>query len=151
MAIEIHLTSFNSPSREANGVVMTVHYGDTQKALISVSGFPKMSPGEFIGELGLLAAAIQWAGRNPAEEIIAEPVEQTGRLIYVGPPPFYLERTQTASAKYVGSCVEVTVNSIVDGQGPLPVPTRFQLSAKAANVLAMSLLQAVAKSAAAQK
>jgi len=29
MAIEIHLTSFNSPSREANGVAMTVHYGDT--------------------------------------------------------------------------------------------------------------------------
>jgi hypothetical protein len=145
MAIEIHQTNFNSTDREANGVVMTVHYGDTQKAEISISGIPRMSPGEFLDELKSLAATIQRAVRNPVTEIVAEPVEQSGRIICVGPSPFYLERTQTASAKYVGSGVEVTVNSIIDGHGPLPVPTRFQLGAKAADGLATALYRAVAE------
>jgi hypothetical protein len=146
MAVEIHATNFDSPSREANGVAMTVHFGDTQKAEILISGIPRMPPGEFAGQLGLLAAAIQWAAANTAKEIFAGPTE-SGRIIYLGPAPFYIERAQTASAKYVGSGVEVTVNSIVDGHGPLPVPTRFQLGAKAADGLAMELLRAVAEAA----
>jgi hypothetical protein len=144
MAIEIHETNFNNPNREANGVVMTVHYGDSQKAAISISGIPRMSPGEFLGELKSLAATIQSAVHNPVSEIIAEPVEQSGRLIYPGPAPFYLERTQNASAKYAESGVEITVNSIVDGHGPLPVSTRFQLSVRAADELATGLLRAIA-------
>jgi hypothetical protein len=145
MAIEIHETNFNSPDRDANGVVMTVHYGDTQKAAISVSGIPRMSPGEFLGELGSLATTIQKAVLSPATEIIAEPVEQSGQLVYLGPSPFYLERVQSASAKDVGGSVEVSVNTIVDGHGSLPVPTRFQLSVRAAEELAKALLRAIAE------
>jgi hypothetical protein len=144
MAIEIHQTNFNSPSRNANGVVMTVHYGDTQRAAISISGIPKMSPGEFLGELGSLATTIQKAVLSPTTEIIAEPVEQSGHLVYLGPPPFYLEGVQTASVAHVSGSVEVTVNSIVEGHGSLPVPTRFQLSVRAADELSQALLRAVA-------
>jgi hypothetical protein len=147
MAIEIHQTNFNSPSRDANGVVMTVHYGDTQRATISVSGIPRMSPGEFLGELESLSTAIEKAVQNPTTEIIAEPVEQSGHLAFLGPPPFYLERVQTASAEHVGGSVEVTVNSVVDGHGPMPVSTRFQLSVRAADDLATRLLRAVAQAA----
>jgi hypothetical protein len=147
MAIEIHETNFNSPDREANGVVMTVHYGNTQRAAISVSGIPRMSPGEFLGELGSLATTIQKAVLSPATEIIAEPIEQSGQLVYLGASPFYLERVQSALAKDVGGSVEVSVNSIVAGHGPLPVSTRFQLSVKAADELATGLLRAVAEAA----
>jgi hypothetical protein len=141
--IIMHSTNLNSPDRHANGAVFTLEYSDQRKAEISLSGIPRMSPGEFRNELELLASAIDRAVKNH-DEITGDPEGQPGRVIFLGQPPFSISRAQSGSARDVGGAVELTVKAIVDGQGPLPVEIAVPLTADQALTIGGRLLGAAA-------
>jgi hypothetical protein len=64
------------------------------------------------------------------------------KIIFEGEGPFGLPPTQSASATAKETVVEVTLNILVDGQGPVPVPIRTAMTWQTAQRLADHLLDA---------
>jgi hypothetical protein len=64
------------------------------------------------------------------------------KVTFEGDPPFQLPLAQSATAAAVDDTVEVTLNGLIDGQGPHPAPMQVRMTWKVATFLSGQLARA---------